>query len=44
MDAIECISFNCAVFWTSERATKHQDSMVGDIRGWLFYDPKLDTN
>ena len=44
MDAIDCMSFNHAVFWTDERAAKHQVSVVGAIRGWLFYDPKSDTN
>ena len=44
MDDIGCMSFNHAVFWTDKRTAKHQDSVEGDIGGWLFYDPKSDIN
>ena len=44
MDAIWCMSFNHAVFWTDERTSKHQDNVEGVVRDRLFYDTKSDTS
>ena len=43
MATIGCMSFNHAVFWTDKRTVKHQDSVEGAIRDWLFLDAKYET-